>query len=160
MVYRIRGLDPAPFAPLFALDDAQLAGHRATRVVADAPRGFPCRVSLDDAAAGETLLLLSYCSHAVDGPYRTSYAIYVRQSAQRRADYVDRLPPVFAGRNLSLRGFDREAMLCDARLASSDDVEDAIHALFADRRIAYIHAHNAAYGCFAAQIDRHEGPDQ
>ena len=27
-------------------------------------------------------------------------------------------------------------------------------ALFADRRIAYIHAHNAAHGCFAARIER------
>lgn len=27
-------------------------------------------------------------------------------------------------------------------------------ALFADRRIAYIHAHNAAHGCVAARIER------
>ena len=27
-------------------------------------------------------------------------------------------------------------------------------ALLADRRIAYIHAHNAAHGCFAARIER------
>lgn len=154
MTYRIPGLDPANFALLFSLDDAQLAARRARRVIADAPRGFPCRVSLDDAGAGETLLLLNHCSHAVDSPYYTAYAIYVRQGAER-AEYVDRLPPVFAERNLSLRGFGADAMLRDARLTMGGEIDDAIHALFADPQIAYIHAHNAAYGCFAAQIERH-----
>ncbi len=32
--------------------------------------------------------------------------------------------------------------------------------LFADRRIAYIHVHSAAHGCFTAQINRHGEPEQ
>jgi hypothetical protein len=32
----------------------------------------------------------------------------------------------------------------------------AIRDLFADPGIAYIDAHNAAYGCFAARIERDE----
>ena len=34
------------------------------------------------------------------------------------------------------------------------DADPAIRALFADARIAYINAHNAAAGCFAARIER------
>src|SRR3546814_13392189 len=59
------GLSPEPFAALFALDDAALAARNARRVTATADRGFPCRVSLADARAGEQLILLHHISHDV-----------------------------------------------------------------------------------------------
>ena len=40
MTFRIRALPLAPFRPLFALDDAALAGLGARRMVADAPNFF------------------------------------------------------------------------------------------------------------------------
>ena len=46
MTYSIRGLGPERFAPLFALDDADLAAMNARRVTATSDRGFPCRISL------------------------------------------------------------------------------------------------------------------
>ncbi len=156
MTYRIRGLDPQSFAPLFALSDAELAASGARRVTADAPRGYPCRVSLEDAAAGETLILLNHVSHAAATPYHTAGAIYVRQAAQRRADHVDAVPPVFAGRTLSLRGFGGDGMLRAAQLTEPGHAEAGILALFADPGITYIHAHNAAHGCFSALVERHE----
>ena len=52
MAFRIRGLDPAPFQPLFDLDDAALAGQGAVRVVADCSPGYPCRIGLTDAPVG------------------------------------------------------------------------------------------------------------
>ena len=158
MTYRIRGLAPRQFAPLFAMDDAELAAHGARRVRASADRGFPCRVSLRDAALGEELILLHHTSHDVATPYRSAYAIYV-SGAGEAADHVDCLPPVFAGRPLGLRGFDAEGNLADARLALPGGAEPAIAELFANPAIAYIDAHNAAHGCFAARIERHgEGP--
>src|SRR3546814_14901939 len=78
MTYAITGLDPEPFAPLFAMSDAELAALGACRVTADADRGFPCRISLEDARAGEELILLTHVSHDVATPYRSAYAIYVR----------------------------------------------------------------------------------
>jgi len=157
MAYRIMGLSPVAFAPLFTASDAELAARRARRVIADTDRGFPCRVSLEDARAGETLLLLHHTSHDVEMPFRASHAIYVRQNAPQ-ADYTDALPPVFAGRVLSLRGFDTTGMLRDAVLAAGEEAEGGIHALFAQPHITYIHAHNATQGCFAARVDRYEGP--
>lgn len=155
MTYRIRGLDPRPFQPLFALDEEALLKSRARRVVAAADRGFPCRVSLEDARAGETLVLAHYVSHDVETPYRTAYAIYVRQGAEP-ADYIDTLPPVFAGRPLSLRGFGADGMLRAARLAAAGEAEAGIRDLFAEADVAYIDAHNAAHGCFAARIERYD----
>ena len=158
MTYLISGLAPDEFGPLFAADDATLAARRARRIVADADHGFPCRVSLEDAKAGETLLLLNFASHDVETPFRSSFAIYIRECAKTRATFVDSTPPVFAGRQLSLRGFGADAMLLDARLAAPNEADTVIRALFGDPRIAYIHAHNAVYGCFSARIDRYEGP--
>ncbi len=153
MTYRIAGLDPAFFAPLWALDDDALAKRGARRLTADTDRGFPCRIALEDARAGDTLLLMHHVHHDVEGPYRSAFAIFVREGAER-AVYGDECPPCFAGRTLSLRGFDRDEALADARLAPPGEADRAIRRLLADPRIAYINAHNAAAGCFAARIER------
>jgi hypothetical protein len=154
MAYRIEGLDPAPFRPLFALDDAALEARRAKRVVADARPGFPCRVTLEDAEPGESLILLHHVSHEVETPFRSSYAIYVRETATEPASYVDEVPPVFRTRALGLRGFDPQGMLRAALLAAPGEADGGIRALFERPDIATIHAHNAAAGCFAAKIVR------
>ncbi|NIJ39140.1 hypothetical protein FHR22_003874 [Sphingopyxis panaciterrae] len=153
MTYVIEGLCPDDFAPLFEYDDAALAAINARRVTAAADRGYPCRISLEDAKAGEELILLHHISHDVDTPYRSAYAIYVR-SGVAAATYHDELPPVFAGRPFALRAFDADGMLQAARLAGPGEADGAIRDLFAGPGIAYIDAHNAAYGCFAARIER------
>lgn len=154
MTYRIRGLDPALFADLFALDDASLATQRARREVAGEGR-FPCRVTLEDAQPGEALLLTHYANHAVESPYRNAFAIYVRASAREAADYVDSLPPVLRARPIALRGYTAAGDLHRAALALADDVDAQTRGLLEDPAVAYIDAHNAMHGCFAARIERH-----
>lgn len=154
MTYRIEGLAPTQFAPLFEMSDDELARVRARRVVADADRGFPCRVSLEDARAGERLVLVHHAHHDVETPYRSAFAIYVREGACEPAVYRDCTPPVFEGRPLSLRAFDADGTLRTARLVGPGEADAAIRALLDDAGIAYIDAHNAAYGCFAARIKR------
>jgi hypothetical protein len=153
MTYMIQGLAPDHFAPLFALNDTELAAINARRVTAKSDRGFPCRISLQDARAGEELILLHHVSHDVETPYRSAYAIYVRPGVTA-ATYRDELPPVFAGRPIALRAFDAAGMLQTARLAGPGEADVAIRDVFADAGIAYIDAHNAAHGCFAARIER------
>lgn len=156
MTYRISGIDPAPFSHLFTADDAELARHHASRVRAGADKGWPCRVTLEDAREGEQLILLHHVSHDVATPYRSAYAIYIREEAAKAvpAAFVDTLPPVFEGRPIALRAFDDAGMLRDAALALPGMADERIRALFDNADIAYIHAHNAAHGCFAARIDR------
>lgn len=154
MAYRIEGLVPAAFAALFAMSDDELAERNAKRVTATASRGFPCRVSLEDAREGEALILVHHVSHDVATPYRSAYAIYVRESAEASAEYVDATPPVFEGRPFGLRGFDADGMLKAALLALPGEADAKIRELFANEEIATIHAHNAAHGCFAARIER------
>ncbi len=151
MTYRIAGLDPEPFAPLFALDEDALAARRARL-----DHGFPCRVSLEEAQVGERLLLVHHTHHAVDSPFRAGVAIFVREQAREAALCRDRTLSVFEGRVLSLRGFTAEGMLAGCALVQPGEADAAIRALLAGGHILYIDAHNAAAGCFAARIERDE----
>ena len=68
--FRLRGLDPAPFAPLFALDDAALQARGARRLVVDATPGYPDRIELRDLDPGERAILVNYVHLETDSPYR------------------------------------------------------------------------------------------
>ncbi len=155
MTFRIRGLSAEPFRELFGLDDEALALHNARRFVADRKPGFPDRVSMRDAEPGETLLLLNHVTHDVATPYRTSYAIFVREAEEDAFDAIDEVPPAMRARLLSLRGFNAEGMLVDAEVVEGMQVEGLIERLFANPAIAYIHAHNAKHGCYSGLIERH-----
>jgi hypothetical protein len=154
MTYRITGLARDEFAPLFELNDAELAKRGALRVTATADKGFPCRVSLEDARTGETLILLNHVSHDVATPFRASHAIYVREAAEEAVLPADQVPPVLDSRTISLRGFDVTGMLRTAAIAHPGETDARIREMFAEGEIAYIHAHNAAPGCFAARVER------
>lgn len=154
MSYRITGLDRESFAEFFDMDDAALADAGAVRVIAGSDKGWPCRISLEDAKAGEQLILLNHVSHDVATPFRSAYAIYVRVDANQKAEYVDETPPVFEGRAIALRAFDGDGMLRNAALALPGQADSKIRELFASDEISYIHAHNAAHGCFSAKVER------
>ena len=154
MTYLISGLPLEPFQPLFDMDDDALAAHGAVRRTAGATGRHPCRVTLEDAAPGERLLLVDYQHQDADTPYRSNYAIYVREAATAPRRFEGELPPVLRDRPIAVRAFDEAGMLVGAELALADDVEAAIGRLFANPEAAYLHAHNAAHGCFAARIDR------
>ncbi len=156
MTYRIRGLDPAQFADRFAMEGGALALSLSQRLTAGVGGYYPCRVSLEDAAPGEEILLTNFTNHAVDTPYRNTFAIYVRRKADRAAEFVDRLPPVLRARPIALRGYNAAGLLHRASLALEDDADAAIRDLLKDGDIAYIDAHNAKHGCFAARIERYE----
>lgn len=154
MSFVIRGLSPEPFRPLFALDDASLAARNIRRVIADAPRGFPCRVSLQDAAEGETLLLLPHRHHDVAGPYRASGPIFVREQASVSAHFQDQVPPSLLKRLLSLRAYDAEGWMREADVVEGVDAENALRRMFADERVHSVHIHNARPGCYSCRAER------
>ena len=149
MAYRIKGLDPAAFA-----DPETLLAAGAIRVRADRKPGFPCRVTLDDAEPGESLLLLNHVSHDVATPFRSAYAVYVRESALAASEYVDTTPAFFGHRTLGLRGFDANGMLRHAGVARPGEADAAIRDLLKLAEVAYIDVHNAGAGCFMVRAER------
>lgn len=153
MTYRITGIDPAPYRHLHSLSDEELAEQGVIRMIVTAKPSFPCRVSLTDRDVGERVLLLNHVSHEV-GPYRASHAIFIAEGAERAAEYVNEVPPVFGPRILSLRAFNASGMMAEALLVQPGEADAGIRKLFVNPAIETIHAHNATRGCFAAKIER------
>src|SRR5580698_6068504 len=152
MHFRIKGLPTEPFAPLFAMPDWALEKRGAVRRIAD-KAGYPCRISLTDAKAGDELILVNYEHHAVASPYRMRFAVYVRPG-EKQFDAVDEVPQYLRGRTLAVRAFDDTGMMVGWELAEGDRLEDAVAKLLDEPRAAYLHLHFAAPGCYAARIER------
>lgn len=154
MSYRITGLEPALFAGLTGLSDEALLAHRARRVIASEKPGFPDRIGVRDAEVGESLILVHFTHQDCDGPYHASHAVYVSEAGGPRYDRIGEVPEVLRLRPISLRAFTVAGDLVDADLAEGDRVEPTIVRLLADDRVAYLHAHFAKPGCYAARIER------
>ncbi len=150
--FRIRGLPAHELSHLFAMNESDLAKRGARRMTATSS-SFPCRISLTDAEPGDTVLLLNYEHHRVDSPFRSSFAIYIREG-EETFDAVDEIPVQLRKRLLALRGYDKDGMLRAADIIDGREVETGIDSLFSDPAVAYIHAHFAKPGCYAALIER------
>jgi len=156
MSFRITGLSPTPFRPLFGVSDEELAGHRAKRYVADEKPGYPDRIELRDAEPGETLILVNYLHQPAENPYGASHAIFVLEGAGAAYNRIDEIPEAMRLRQISLRAFDTADLMVDADLVDGRETEHVIERLFSDPRVTYLHAHYAKRGCYAARIDRAE----
>ena len=67
MSFRIQGLSPAPFAPLYGVSDEALAARGVIRYVADKAPGFPDRTTM---CRGASLEMNATCA-APSGPMTT-----------------------------------------------------------------------------------------
>jgi hypothetical protein len=152
--FRLVGLDPGRFDPLFAVDDAQLRARGAIRVRADTFPGFPCRISLQDAQPGDELLLLPFEHQPAHSPYRASGPIYVRRGSQQATLPPGELPAYVTGRVISLRAYDDKDMIVDAGVAEGGALRSEIERLLRDPRVRYLHLHNAKRGCFSCRVER------
>src|ERR1700730_13933114 len=70
MTYSITGLPIEPFLPFIGLSERELTARHIVRVTADAPSKYPCRVLLEDAKPGDTLLLLNHEYQPAQSPYK------------------------------------------------------------------------------------------
>lgn len=154
MNFRITGLSPEPFKPLFGLTDDELVRHGAKRYVVDEAPGFPDRIEMRDCALGETVLLVNHFHQPASTPYRACHAIFVREGASQTYDRVNEIPEVMRRRLLSLRAFDADGMMIDADVVEGSEMIPLIGRFFANQRVACLHVHNAKQGCYSGKIDR------
>ncbi len=152
--FQLVGIDHVQFEPLFNLPDWQLAGYHAQRCIATESRGFPCRVSLEDAREGEELLLLPYLHQPADSPYRSSGPIFVRRGATQRKLTPGEVPPYVSSRLMSVRAYAASHMMVAASVCKGSDAAQVIATQFSNGQVAYIHLHNAERGCFSCQVLR------
>ncbi|WP_420432773.1 DUF1203 domain-containing protein [Hyphobacterium sp.] len=154
MTFQIHALPVDVISGLKDLTEAELEARSIRRVTAIARPGFPCRVSLQDAAIGETLYLLNYTHQPADTPYRAAHAIFVREAARQAFPAAGEIADVLKARPLSLRGYDKHHMMIQTELAEGEDVARKLDAMFADTEVEYIHQHNSSPGCYAARATR------
>ena len=146
--FHIQALPIEPFAKFLSMDDHQLAGSGIRVIQVDAKPGFPCRVCLCDAEIGESVLALCHVHHATDSPYRASGPIFIRYAATPSTPAINEVPAMLRHRSLSLRGYDRNALMVHADTAPGERIGAHIAQAFNDTRVAYLHIHNAAAGCY------------
>ena len=143
--------------PLFGLAEPTLTAQGVIRCIADHNPGFPCRVSLRDAAVGDSVLLLNYEHLSVSGPYRSRHAIYVREYAIESRPAINQVPDVLRIRLMSVRAFDNGGLMVDADVVQGTSLDQVINRYLDNPRVAYLHLHNAKRGCFAARAERASG---
>ena len=154
MSFRITGLSPDAFRPFFGLSDPELRELGIERRTVDVFPGFPDRIELTDVPIGETVLLLNHVHQPADTPYRASHAIFVREHAAQACDVIDAVPDALRRRMLSVRAYDATHRMVDADVVAGAALEPVVERMLADARVAYLHAHYAKPGCYAARIDR------
>lgn len=154
MSFQFHALDHNQFAHLFELSDADLSEVGAMRTTVDACPGTPCRVSLEDASIGETVILVNYEHMAKASHFRSSHAIFVRQNVTTAQPELDEVPRLLRHRVLSIRAFDKKGRMKNADLVDGSDAETLIAQMFEDPQIEELHVHYAKPGCFAARVSR------
>ena len=152
--FRIQGLPPEPFLPLYGLSDEELANRSAKRYVASAKSGFPDRIEMRDAEPGERLILVNYVHQPADTPYRASHAVFVLEGAEKSYDAVNEVPEVLLRRLISIRAFDPDHWMLEGDVCDGRELDATIRKLLVKPEVAYLHAHYAKHGCYAARIER------
>jgi hypothetical protein len=137
MSYVVSGLPLDPFQPLFGLPNEALAEKGAVRIRAGDDGLYPCRVLLEDAAPGETVLLLNFEHQPARTPYRSRHAIFVNEAARGTRRMVERMPAILSTRRLiSLRAYDEAGMMIDAGIVSGAEVEASARRMLANAKWA------------------------
>jgi hypothetical protein len=154
MSFRITGLSPELFRPLFGLSDDALAVRGVERVRIATPNSAPCRISLEDAAPGESVLLLNFEHQPADTPYRARHAIFVREEPVDVFNAVDVVPDALRRRPLSVRAFGADHRMVDADLVDGASLEGLLESYLARDVIVYVQIHYAKRGCYAARAER------
>ena len=153
MNFLLSALPIEDFAYLFGRPDAERARYGALRVIATERPGFPCRLTLDDAEVGETLLLLPYAHLIGETPYRASGPIFVREATNASVQ-LDAVPTSMRHRLYSIRAYDANGTMLDADIGEGQDLEVFFERFFAAPKVAFLHLHHARRGCYACRVAR------
>jgi len=151
--FRISALENN-FNHLFSLDKTQLSSMGAVKMVVDANPGYPCRVSLEDAEIGEEVMLFSFQHHKTKSPYKSNGPIFVRKNATTSILGINEIPEMLFKRLQSLRVYDSNGMMIDARTLKGTNIRKGLNQIFSNKKASYVHIHNANPGCYNCQVTR------
>ena len=144
--YLLRAISPE------TADDLRRQGGPVSR--ADRHPGYPCRQCLRDADEGEELILVSHDPFTVDSPYRSASPVFLHRQPCGRPDESTQLPVQLTSRQLSVRAFDRSAMMIDAAVIDGSELDATLRRFFEETATDLVHVHNATRGCWAVNAVR------
>jgi len=162
-VFEVRAIDPGVLDQLRVSDDA---GY-LPQVAADAGGGSPLRCCLRCSEPGESIALVSYAplrrwarkTGAHPGPYDEVGPVFIHPGPCPGPD-GDGYPAAYAGWSRVLRSYSADGRIIAGRLVEPDEVADPAAAarvlaeIFADPRVAVVHARAVEFGCFTFEIRR------
>jgi hypothetical protein len=152
--FRIVALDQLQFTSLFSLSESELNAKGMKKMIVDEFPGYPCRVSLTDAEIGEEVIVLNYEHHNVNSPYRSNGPIFIRKIGQTANPKMNEIPIMFNHRLLSIRGFDKDAIMIFAEVMSGENLKENLFSILQNQAISYLHIHNAKPGCYNCRVER------
>lgn len=152
--FQFIALKDKEFNNLFLMGEEELKNIGAVKMIADKKPGFPCRVSLKDAEIGDEVISLNYQYHFVNSPYKANGPIFIRKGATTAMLDVNEIPDIIHHRYLSVRGYNIDSMLVDARVTEGVNLRGMIDDVFDNIEVAYIHIHNAKPGCYSCLVKR------
>jgi len=150
----VSALDHNQFTKYFTMSASELQAYSAHLFVADKNPCYPCRVSLQDAEVGETVLAILYEHHSVKGPYRSSGPIFVRKNAKTTSLGVNEIPGMLRHRLLSVRGYSSKSQMVEGEVGTGDELESVLQKQFQNSSVEYVHIHNAGPGCFNCEVKK------
>ncbi len=152
--FQIVALQEKEFHNLFQMSEEVLKSISAMKMLVNKKPGFPCRVSLKDAEVGEEVILLSYQYHSVNSPYKASGPIFIRKGATTAKLDVNEIPDMLHHRYLSVRGYNTDSMIVEARVTEGVNLRGNIDEIFDNKEVEYIHILNAKPGCYNCLVLR------
>jgi hypothetical protein len=137
---------------IHALPSGEVETAAPTAVRRPADDRSPCRRCLRDAREGEMLVLAPYDPFTVRSPYAGSGPVFVHAGGCEPFEGGE--TEQVAGRTLSIRAYDADAMLTGAAVRPGERFVDTVRELLGDPDTAFLHVHFAGPGCFAFRVDR------
>jgi len=122
----VKALDHNLFAKYFAMSSAELESCGAYLFVADKNPFYPCRVSLQDAKIGETVLAIRYEHHPVKGPYGSTGPIFIRKGVKTVRPETNEVPAMLRHRLLSVRGYNSESLMIEGDAVAGEELETVV----------------------------------
>ncbi len=142
------------FNHLFNLNEEELTSKKMIKMIVDEKPGYPCRASLEDAEIGEEVILLPFEHHKTTSPYHSSGPIFIRKNAKTRDLSINEVPKMLLHRLLSLRMYNKNGMMLDAKTIEGERLKNEINEIFKNNSVSYIQIHNSSPGCYNCQVNR------
>jgi hypothetical protein len=122
-------------------------------VIANSPRGYPCRHCLRFAQPGERVVLFPYEAIPAGHPYSESGPVFVHAESCERYAAAHEFPADFREGRV-MRAYDSKSDMIDAEIVGRSEPEPVIEKLFQNPETAFVDARSVTRGCFTFRIQR------